>query len=45
MADRGAWVTQAYRRYHAGQITLDQLLAMVRDHREDPETDTGNPDA
>lgn len=34
MADRAAWVAQAFLRYHAGQITWDELQALVLKHRE-----------
>jgi hypothetical protein len=40
VADRAAWVAHAFRRYHARQLTLDELLAMVREHRGHPDEGT-----
>jgi hypothetical protein len=45
VADRAAWVAWAFRRYHAGRLTLDELRAMVREHRGDPDERTGDTDA
>jgi hypothetical protein len=45
VADRAAWVAQAFRRYHAGQLTLEQLLAMVREHRGRPAEGTDDDGA
>jgi hypothetical protein len=45
VADRAAWVAQAFRRYHAGKLTLEQLQAMVREHRGHPAAATDDDGA
>jgi len=48
VAHLAAWVAQAWREHHAGRLTLDETLAMVRQHRgpeatEDDATPSDTP--